>query len=137
MYKRIMVPVDLRHTEQLEKALATAADLASHYGASAVLVSVTAPPTSDVAHDPEEFVEKLNRFAAEQSRRYGVEFAAKTVLTPDPAVELNAALRDAIRFLGADLVVMASHVPTIWDYLISSHAGHLASHADVSVLVVR
>jgi nucleotide-binding universal stress UspA family protein len=31
MYSRIMVPVDLAHIERLEKALATAADLAKHY----------------------------------------------------------------------------------------------------------
>lgn len=137
MYKRIMVPVDLRHTDQLEKALATAADLAQHYGATADLVSVTGAPTSDVAHDPEEFAAKLRRFAAEAGNRHGATFRGRVVLTPDPSAELGASLRDAIHEIGADLVVMASHVPTIWDYLVSSNAGHLASHADVSVLVVR
>lgn len=137
MYKHIMLPVDLRHTDQLDKAVAIAADLAKHYGAKAHMVSVTGAPTSDVAHSPEEFADKLARFAREQGESHGVTFEPKAEIDPDPAVDLDNSLRDAIHELGVDLVVMASHVPTLWDYLSASNAGHLASHADVSVLVVR
>jgi len=137
MYKHIMVPVDLRHPDTMQKALLAAAELAKLWGAEAHLVSVSGAPTSDVAHDPEEFADKLRRFAADASRHYGVTFRARAELTADPAVDLDTTLRDAVAELGADLVVMASHVPTLWDYLVASHAGHLASHAEVSVFVVR
>lgn len=137
MYKRIMVPVDLRHTDKLDKALATAVDLSKHYGATVSLVSVSAAPTSDVAHSPEEFADKLARFGSEQGKKYGISFEIKAEMDPDPVADLDIALRDAIHELGVDLVVMASHVPTLWDYLSASNAGHLASHADVSVFVVR
>jgi len=137
MYKHIMVPVDLRHTEALEKALATAADLGRHYGAAISLVSVGAAAVGEVAHSPREFAEKLARFAADQGDSLGVDFTAKTEIVPDPAADLDEALRAAIRELGADLVVMASHVPTLWDYLDASNAGHLAAHAEVSVFIVR
>ncbi len=137
MYDHIMVPVDLHHPDAMQKALQTAAELTGLWGGEAHLVSVAGAPTSDIAHDPEEFSAKLRRFAAEAGQQYGVTFRARTELTADPAVDLDAALRDAINELGADLVVMASHVPTLWDYLVASNAGHLASHAKVSVFVVR
>ncbi len=41
MYERILAPVDLAHPDRIEKALKSAADLASHYGADLVLVGVT------------------------------------------------------------------------------------------------
>lgn len=137
MYDHIMVPVDLRHPQSMDKPLAIAADLAGHWGAEIHLVSVTGTATSEVAHDPEEFAAKLRQFAADAGARHGATFRARAELTADPAVDLDVALRHAIRELGADLVVMASHVPSLWDYLSASNAGHLASHAEVSVFVVR
>ena len=44
---------------------------------------------------------------------------------------------EAVHETGADLVVMASHIPGIADAIWPSHGGRLASHADVSVFVVR
>ena len=41
------------------------------------------------------------------------------------------------RRLRIDLIVMASHVPGVAEYVFASNAGYLASHADLSVLVVR
>jgi len=38
---------------------------------------------------------------------------------------------------GADLVVMASHVPNVTDYIWPSHGGWVAEHSDASVFVVR
>ena len=45
--------------------------------------------------------------------------------------------REAAEELGADLVVMATHVPNLTDYIWASHGGHLASHAKASVFLVR
>lgn len=137
MYQHIMIPVDLVHADKLDKALTTAADLAKHYAARLHLVGVSTEPPSEVAHNPEEFAEKLQRFAADQSKRHGVEFIAKAVTSHDPAVDLDATLRNQCHALNIDLVVMASHVPGFVDYLFASNAGHLASHADISVFVVR
>ncbi len=137
MYHHIMVPVDLHHADRLDKALATVADLADRYGAQVDLVSITAAAPGDVAHDPDEFADKLKEFAAEQGKKHGAEFGVRFEVTPDPAADLHGELLKAVRALGIDLVVMASHIPTLWDYLRASNAGHLASHADVSVFVVR
>jgi nucleotide-binding universal stress UspA family protein len=137
MYKKIMVPVDLRHTEKLDKALATAADLSKHYKAPAQMVAVTASAPSSVAHNPEEFATRLADYAVAQSAKYGVDFGAHAITSPDPAVDLDDKLGREAHDIGADLIVMASHVPGFAEHLFSSNAGYLASHTDISVFVVR
>jgi len=137
MYHKIALPVDLRHTDKLDKAVATAADIARHYNASLTFVAVTAAAPSEIAHNPSEFREKLKNYAAEQAVEYGVEISTKVAVCPDPAVELDEALDSAFHETGVDLVIMASHVPGFREYVFSSNAGYLASHTDLSVMIVR
>jgi nucleotide-binding universal stress UspA family protein len=137
MYKKIMVPVDLSHSDKLKKALTTAADLSRFYKASVQLVGVTGTEPSSVAHNPEEFATRLNDFAAAESARYGVDFAAHAITCPDPTVDLDDRLGREAHDIGADVIVMASHVPGLAEHIFSSNAGYLASHSDISVFVVR
>ena len=137
MYRKIIVPVDLGHADKIEKALAVSADLARHYHAELHYVGVTTSAPGAVAHNPAEFAEKLKAFAAEQGAARGVDIQADAVTSPDPVRDLDDTLRRTVDELGADLVVMASHVPGFADHIFSSNAGYLASHASVSVLVVR
>ena len=137
MFSKIMVPVDLEHAATLEKAIGIAADLAKLHGAQIHLVGVTASAPGAVAHNPAEFERKLQAFAADHAARHGCEMTSKAVLSNDPAVELASALEDCSREMGADLVVMASHVPGFMDLLFPSRAGHLATHTDISVFIVR
>ncbi|MBZ0217437.1 MAG: universal stress protein [Fimbriimonadaceae bacterium] len=137
MYKNIMIPVDLAHKDQLEKALATGADLAKHYSAKLYAVGVTGSAPGSVAHNPAEYSEKLKEFAAEQTGKRGVQFNAKAMVSHDPAVDLDDTLKKAATEIGADLVVMASHVPGFMDNIFASRAGYLASHSDLSVFVIR
>ena len=137
MYERIGMPVDLAHTQTLEKAVVTAAALARTFGASIDLVAVTSPSPSEVARDPHAFGEKLAAYALECSHCHGVTFTPHARLCDDPTVELDRTLSDAFHELGVDLLVVASHVPGLREYVFSSNAGWLASHTDLSVFVVR
>jgi nucleotide-binding universal stress UspA family protein len=137
MYKKIMVPVDLSHREKLAKAVATAADLAKVYKASVQMVGVTATSPGSVARNPAEFADKLAMFAAAESAKYGVEFGSHAITSPDPAIDLDDRLGREAQEIGADLIVMGSHVPGFAEHLFASNAGYLASHADISVFVVR
>jgi len=137
MYKSIMVPVDLEHTDTLEKALATAADLAKRYHAELHAVGVTMSAPGVVAHNPSEYAQKLEAFAADQTAKHGMGFRAKAMVSHDPAADLDQTLKQAASEIGADLVVMASHVPGFLDHIFSSRAGYLASHTDLSVFIVR
>lgn len=137
MYRHIMVPVDLDHIDQLEKALNTAADLSKHYRAPITYVGVTTETPSAQAHTPEEFAAKLANFAARQSEAHGIEADSKGLASPDPTIDLDKTLLHAAESLGADVIVMASHKPNIADWFWTSHGGDIATHADVSVFLVR
>lgn len=137
MFRRIMVPVDLTHAEKLEKALLCAADLAAHYGATAVYVGVTSSLPSKIAHTPAEYAEKLAAFAASQATERGIATEARAYTSHDPAIDLDPTLLKAVTETGADLVVMASHIPNVADHFWPSNGGSIASRADVSVMLVR
>lgn len=138
MYRAIMVPVDLTHTDRLEKALASAADLSKHYDIPVTYVGVTSSAPGATAHNPEEFEHKLNAFAQEQADKYGLRSVrGRAFISHDPAVDLHRTLIDAANEIGADLIVMASHAPGIAEHIFESNAGFVALHAEVSVFVVR
>ncbi len=137
MYRKIMVPVDLTHAKKLEKALRTAADLANHYGVPAVYVGVTASTPGPLAHTPEEFGRKLEAFAAAQGAAHGHAAEAHVAVSHDPSIDLDDTLLGCVKETGADLVVMASHVPNLTDYVWPSNGGTIAAHSDASVFVVR
>ena len=137
MYRTIMTPVDLAHAETLGKALDVSAALAKAFDASLTMVSVAASAPSDVAISPTAHTKKLKAFAAEQGEKRGVTFAARLEIDSDPVIDLEQRLEEAAEAIGADLVVMASHVPGWAEYIFASNAGYLASHSKLSVLVVR
>ena len=137
MFSRILVPVDLAHPQELEKALKIAADLARNYGVPICYVGVTEEAPSPIAHNPREFAQKLAAFAAEQAARHGIEASARAYPAHDPAVEITDILLRAVAEVGADLVVMASHKPNIADYILPSHGGGIATHTGISVFLVR
>jgi nucleotide-binding universal stress UspA family protein len=137
MYRKIMVPVDLAHIERLEKAITTATDLAKHYRIPICFVGVTPETPTEVAHTPMEFGEKLEAFGARQSEKHGLQVDTAAYPSHDPAVDLDRTLIAAAKESGADLIVMASHVPGLQEHVFASNAGAVASHAGVSVFVIR
>ena len=137
MFKRIMVPVDLAHADKLSRALRCAADLAKHYGATVVYVGVAAATPGSVAHTPAEFKEKMDAFAASQGESAGITTEAVALTSHDPSVDLDPTLIKAVDDTGSDLVVMASHIPNLSDYIWPSNGGTVARKAKVSVMVVR
>ncbi|MBT8423786.1 MAG: universal stress protein, partial [Silicimonas sp.] len=118
-------------------ALDCAADLAKHYDVPIVYVGVTSSAPSRLAHNPEEFGQKLDAFAQGQADKQGLQATAHTAIAHDPTTEVDDALVRAIDETGADLVVMASHVPNVMDHIWPSNGGKLAEHAKCSVMVVR
>ncbi|MDQ2092971.1 universal stress protein [Rhodalgimonas zhirmunskyi] len=137
MFSRIMVPVDLAHTSDMERALTCASDLAKLYGAEVVYVGVTSTTPGASGHNPKEFGERLAAFAMEHAGAEGVGTHAHVAISHDPATELDDALMKAVKDTGADLVVMASHLPNLTDYIWPSNGGKIAAHAKCSVMVVR
>ena len=122
MYSKILVPVDLAHTEKMSKALDTAIYIAKHYNATLCYITVTNTAPSAAAHDPKELAAKLNTFAREHGKLHGIDTDSKVISTADTAVELENRLLEAIKDTGADLVIMASHPPGIGDKLHFLHS---------------
>lgn len=137
MFSKLMIPVDLAHTESLGKALETAASLAKGFGAEAHLVGVTMTSPGRLAKTPEEFAAKLASYAADCANKFDVPFRAHTEISHDIRIDLDDILQRAAEKIGADLIIMASHVPGFAEHVFASNAGYLASHSDLSVLVVR
>ncbi len=137
MFKVIGVPIDLAHADQLKRGIEVAVDLAKHYGAALNLVGVTPVTPGSVAHNPEEFETKLREFSSQLSAEHGIEVGCKAVISHDPAVDLEEKIGQASKALGSDLIVMSSHKPGLLEYIFTSHAGHFASHTELSVFIVR
>jgi len=137
MFKHIMVPVDLAHTESLGHALDTAADLAAHWRAQVTYVGVGTSTPGKVAHNPAEFAEKLRAFAKAQAVAHAIDTDAHATIAHDPTTDVDDVLLRAIDEIGADLVVMQSHLPNLLDYVWPSNGGKIAEHSKASVLVVR
>ncbi len=137
MYKKIMVPIDMAHVDHLDKAINTAAALAKSLGIPICFVGVTSAAPGSVAHNPEEFEAKLKAFADQQAQRGAVAVDTKAVVTHDPAIDMNDALMRTADEIGADLIVMQTHVPNVTDYIWAAHGGRIASHFTGSVFLVR
>lgn len=137
MFTSIVVPVDLAHVEQLDKSLKLAAAVSKQFDAPVCYVGVTAAAPSEVAHTPDEFANKLANFGQAQAEKFGHEVSVKAYTSHDPATDLDDILLKAVDELRADLVIMASHAPSIADYIFPSNGGKIASHARTSVFLVR
>ncbi|WNK20920.1 universal stress protein [Halomonas piscis] len=137
MFDHIMVPIDLGYVETLEPALAKVADLARHYNATITYVGVTSNSPNSVARTPEEYQQKLEAFAQKRHAAHGRPVAAKVYRSTDPIANLDDLLLQAVDDVGADLVIMATHLPRSLDIVLPAHGGTLASRTSASVFLLR
>lgn len=138
MYKRILVPVDLDHVQTLTTALDLAAKMAQDGNGSLILVGVVdAAPTATTRTDGDRIADALATFSKEQSDKYGIKIVDHVQLRGDLHVNVGKDIVTAAKDNSCDLIVMASHVPGLKEHIIASNAGYVASHAPMSVFVVR
>ncbi|MFO8152091.1 universal stress protein [Thioalkalivibrio sp.] len=139
MFDKIMIPVDLKHIDGMQKSLEVTAGLAKQYDATVHYVTVAGRVPNRAARTPEELARHLADFARQQGEEYGIKTDSRTMDSTDVTIELDDKLVQAQKEIGADLVVMASHIPGVADrlHLISSNAGELAQRLPVSVFILR
>ncbi|MFC6638559.1 universal stress protein [Sulfitobacter sp. JBTF-M27] len=138
MYSRILVPVDLDNVDKLSKAIDLAGKTAKESDAEIIYVDVVdAVPTMSARTDGERMADRLRKFAADQSAAYGVPTSDHVALRSDLHLNVGSDIIKAAKEADCDLIVMASHVPGFKDHILSSNAGYVASHAPMSVYVVR
>jgi universal stress protein F len=140
MFKQILVPVDLAEVEVARPAIDKAVALAGITGAKLQLVYVRSIlPVTFMEYVPPSFDEEQQGQCEKELR----DVAATVQLPADrvgTAVRMgsvyNEVLAEAAR-VGADLIVVGSHHPSMSTYLLGSNASTIVRHADSSVLVVR
>ncbi|MEO1705787.1 MAG: universal stress protein [Pseudomonadota bacterium] len=138
MTSRILVPIDLQHTDRLTKALSLAAKVAQEDDATVVFAGIAdAVPTASTKTVGATMAEELQSFAADQAKLHGIKVADHVGLRGDLHLSVGPDLIRVAKEAEADLIVMASHVPGLKDHFLSSNAGYVAAHAPVSVYVVR
>ena len=138
MYSRILVPVDLENAEQLGKALDLAGQTAKQHDAEVIYVDVVdAVPTTTTLTEGQRVADHLTTFAQEQAKRHGIKTFGEITLRSDLRLNVGSDIVKTANETDCDLIIMASHVPGFKDHFFSSNAGYVASHAPMSVYVVR
>jgi nucleotide-binding universal stress UspA family protein len=138
MHFRILVPVDLNNVDKLTKALDIAARTAKENDATVVYVGVVdAVPTTSARTEGERMKEALDIFAADQAKAYGIKTADQIALRHDLHLHVGSGIISSAKDADCNLIIMASHIPGIKDHIFSSNAGYVATHAPISVYVVR
>ncbi len=140
MFKTILLPIDLEHTEASRKAVEIAVEMAKHFGGSLWVLSVVPIPSPMVTPYLPEAVE-ADAISDASSRL--TQFVADTI--PDEvqtsiAVRTDSVYRKILDVAAeheADAIVMASHHPELGDFLLGTNAAKIARHAQCSVFIVR
>jgi nucleotide-binding universal stress UspA family protein len=140
MFKTILVPVDIDDLETSRPALDRAVALAESSGGTLRLIYVRSlvpmaymefvPPDFDNAQE-QEAAKRLTALAE------GVRLPKGRVSS---VVTLGGVYHDVLQEadkMGADLIVVGSHRPTMATYLLGSNAASIVRHARCSVLVIR
>lgn len=140
MSQTILVPIDLNQPAVLESVFQAVRRQAEIEPTQVVLLHVVIE--SYAGELPYLDVNAMERFAVQA--RVRLEQIATEQLGENidwqVNVELGPVARTIVRHadhVGADLIVMASHNPVLWDVFLGSTAAQVVKHAQHSVLVIR
>ena len=136
VYRKIIVPVDMGQLEKGEKILAKAKTLLDP-GGEIVLLNVTEMVPAYVAIDlPADLIDQSVREAEIKLGELNAKLAAGARIK----VVVGAPAGDILKVAeaeNADLIVIGSHRPDFYNYLIGATADRVVRHATCSVLVDR
>lgn len=136
MYKSIIVPVDTTALDKGEKILKKAASLLDAGGVVTLLTVVEDIPGYLALDVPVDLIENSIKEAKAKlvglKETCGVD-AKVEIRNGPPAREILAAAQEH----GADLIIIASHVPDFSNYFIGATADRVVRHSKISVLVDR
>ncbi len=141
MFKNILASIDLTDESSWEKSVPTAVELCQATGARLNLLTVIPDFGMSIVsqHFPKDFAENA---LAETRTKLGV-FASEHI--PDGIKKTLLVAQGTIyeeiikagNEISADLVIVASHRPSLKDFLLGPNASRVVRHFNRSVLVVR
>jgi len=136
MYKTILVAVDIAQVEKAERILQKANQLSATGGRILMINVVEELPAYVVSDLSVDMLVDARKTAetelTELRNKVGVK-ADIEIRQGAPAREILAAADDA----KADLIIVASHVPDLSNYIIGATADRVVRHAKCSVLIDR
>lgn len=140
MFRTILVPVDMDDAETSRPALDRAVALAEASGGTLRVIYVRSlVPTSFMEFVPPHF-DTAQQGEAEKRLSTLVQGIRLPKERVSSVVTMGGVYHDVLQEaekIGADLIVVGSHRPTMATYLIGSNAATIVRHATCSVLVVR
>jgi nucleotide-binding universal stress UspA family protein len=141
MYRKILVPIELRNGEEELPELKAAVALAQSSKAAMVLMTVL--PDFGMAVVAQQFPANFQEKAKEKASAKLKALADKAVpdqLAVETLVREGTIYKEIIAMAKAkecDLVVTAAHRAELADFLLGPNSAKIARHAHCSVLVVR
>lgn len=136
MFDKILIPVDITHTEKAPPMIAAAKKLAND-GAQYILMNVTheVPGYLETAI-PQDYFEMSKEEARKVLKVLAIdsEIEARIELCQGEAAH---EILEASEELGAEMIVIGSHKPGFSDYLLGSTAARVVRHAKCPVMVLR
>ena len=140
MFRTILVPVDIDDVATSRPALDKAVALADASGGTIRIIYVRSlVPVSFMEFVPPHF-DAAQQQEAEKRLMALVEGIRLPKERVTSTVTMGGIYHDVLQEadkIGADLIVVGSHRPTMATYLIGSNAATIVRHAKCSVLVVR
>ncbi len=140
MFKQILAAVDMDNTDNAEKILRIAADIANVYSARLHVLSVIGAVQAVVSQYLPKGYEKM---AMEKTERDLAALAASVDLDQGE-VTSSARFGDIYREIlaqteksAADLIIIGSHKLQATDFLLGTNAARVVRHSPCSVFVVR
>lgn len=140
MFKSVVLAVDLAEPTSWARALPVAVGICRNSSAKLYVVTVAADVNVQVASFfPEDANERLQQQSVTDLKRWIGEHVPPGIEVHQIVAQgpVHREIIAAAEKVGADLIVMASHKPTITDYLLGANAAHVVRHAGCSVMVVR
>lgn len=137
MFKHIAVPVDLTHIDRLDHVLDVAAAQAKLYDAPVTYISVSSSLPGAAGRTPAQFNARLEEFARTQGETRGISTDSLPILSGDPVIDVDYVVVSAVKEIGADLIIMATHRPGLAEYFWPSNGAAISAHSEASVFLVR
>ncbi|MEC7258823.1 MAG: universal stress protein [Pseudomonadota bacterium] len=140
MFEKVLLPIDLTHTESWENALPAALKCAGDRGELHLLAIVQEVGSPMVESFLPEGYEKAAIEKTEHALRdfANTHCAGQSVSVHVGHGQIAETVIATAEKIGAQLIVMASHPPNeLRSILIGSHAGRVVRHSPISVLVAR
>ncbi|WP_315983899.1 universal stress protein [Aliamphritea spongicola] len=129
--------MDLSDSEAQTKALSVATEMARTHNAELHAVSIGSNLPDPAARTESERTATLNALVSDLRTQHNIDATAHEIHSVDPGAEMDSLLMQFIEECQIDLVVMSSHEPGLMEYIFPAHGSYIASHAKISVFVVR